>query len=177
MTITAPFPISPTTPLPVLPPPGDIHHGVPVNAGLVTPDDAGIAPALLPMMDEVNSHRVSISRGRGHTSGEPRRTHHYLAPSLPSPTVAMNRAARRSSVGRPTTYANATLAAAPPRPGPASLLSSSSLPQPGSDRQQGGRAGTAPRAASRAGIGTTTVGLGYARVGTPDAGAVVPQVP
>jgi hypothetical protein len=88
---------------------------------------------LLPLMIELTASIVSNIRGRGHASGGPQRTHHFLAHSLPSPTVAMGRAAWRSIGGRPTAFANTTLAAAaPPRPGhQASLLSPSSRPQHG----------------------------------------------
>ncbi len=119
---------------------------------------------------------TSSNCGRGRTSGEPRRTHHFLAHSLPPPAVAVGRAARRGNGDRPTVFANATLASAPPRPGPASLLTSSPHPQPGCATQRGGRVGTASRAAGMTGNRKTTVGLGYTRVGTLDVAAMVTQV-
>ncbi len=103
--------------------------------------------------------------GRGHTSGGSLGIRHSLDHSLVPPTVVITRAAWCSS-GRPSAFANASLVAAPPRPDPVSLLSSSTRPQHGRVRQLGGRAGSAPRAA-RAAIGSNASAVD----GHPSAGA------
>ncbi len=146
-TITTFIQIIPTTPAPPSSHPRDAD-----GAPLV---HANGAPALLPMPMIVTAN-CSSTGGRGHPSGGPRRARQFVDHSPPPPTVVVDRAAWRSG-GRPTAYANTSLVAAPPRPGPASLLSSSKWPQPGHISQRGGRAGTALRATSKKGQGVASV--------------------
>ncbi len=84
--------------------------------------------------------------GRATTSGEPRRTHHSSGRSLVLPAVAARRAALHGD-RLPTGKANSQAAAVLPRPATASLLPSSSRPQPGRADQRGIRTGPARRVA------------------------------
>ncbi len=157
--ITNILPIIPTIPFPPIILPSDANQPPIVRAN--------IAHTLLPMaMIVIASHTIS-SGGRGRPSGGPRGARHFVDHSLPPPTVVVDRAAWHGS-DRPSVFANTTLVAVPPRPGPASLLSSSMRPQPGRIAQRGGRAGSALRAA-----GTTGRGNASADDGLLSAGALV----
>ncbi len=85
---------------------------------------AGANPALLPIVIPTAPSRSNSIGGRGRPSEGPRRARHFVARSLPPPTVVADRAARYGS-DRPSVVASAALASVPPRPGPASLLSPS----------------------------------------------------
>ncbi len=113
--------------------------------------------------------------GRGHTSGGSLGIRHSLDHSLVPPAVVAARAAWCSS-GRPAAFANATLVAAPPRPDPVSLLSSSTRPQHGRFRQLGGRAGSASRAARAAVVGNASAVDGLPSAGARIAACAATQV-
>ncbi len=120
---------------------------------------------------------VSINgsnRGRGHPSEDPRRGRRCRVHSLPAPTVAQVRAARRGG-GRPSAFVNATLTTAPPRPGPASLLSSTMQSQLDCIRHQGGRVGESLRAAAIAAAGGFIAACGCRRPSACTALAVASQ--
>ncbi len=135
------------------------HPSLPHDASGTPLVHAGINPALLLIPMDMIASRTNSSGGRGHTSEGPRRTRHFADHSLPPPTVVVVRAAKRGG-DRPAVFADTTSATTLPRPGPASLLSSSMWPQRGHIPQQRGRAGTAPRATRKTGRLPTGIYIG-----------------
>ncbi len=80
--------------------------------------------------------------------------------SPPPPTVVEGRAAMHGG-GRPTAHATEGMTTVLPRPGPASLLSTSPRPQPGRVARLCGRAGHARRATDPGDSEMATRGVGF----------------
>ncbi len=110
---------------------------------------AGV-PTLLPMMSMISTS--TFSGDRRCSSGGPLRDRRIRIYSPPLPAVAEDGVAWCGS-DRPTVLFDTSSKATPPRPGPASLLSSSLRPQPGHRMTRGGRVGVRLRAAGTAGAG------------------------
>ncbi len=156
-----------TTTTPIVPRPSLLR-----DTGSLPIVHAGIAPALLPVLMIVMVDSRSVSEGgRGRSSEGPRRDRRYPVHSLPPPTVVKVRAARHGG-DRPSVFVNTSLTTMPPRPGPASLLSSSMRSQLARIRQRGGRVGGSPRAAVTASAGGCWAGRGRRRASGRDAAAV-----
>ncbi len=122
------------------------------------PDSDASSLLRMAMVEGDGSSSVSGS-GHSRSSGGSLGFHRIADCSPSPPAVAGSRAARRSD-DRPTVCAMILMAAAPPRPGPASLLSSSERPQPGRVTLLGGRAGSARRTTETGNSELATCGAG-----------------
>ncbi len=159
-----------------------IPRSIPLAPYLQTHPGAGPPPAiildgnpsLLPMILMISN---STSAGdRRCSSGGPLRDRRIRIHSPPLPTVAEVGVAWHGS-DRPSALFDATSNATPPRPGPASLLSSSLRPQPGHSMPRGGRVGIRLRAARTASAGARCVNVcaGRRTTGIPDPVTLVAQ--
>ncbi len=168
LSTTAPMIIVPVPTTILHPPSSSRHHG---DATEMVVD---VTPALLPIMVMVSSHSSS-GCGCGRSSEGPQRSRRCPVHPLPPPTVVEDRAAWHGG-DRPAIFVNATLTTMPPRPGPASLLTSSLRPQQGRSTQRGSRVGRSLRAARTAGAGRGIVGGASLRAGgAPAAASVRPE--
>ncbi len=114
------------------------------NVRAIIADASSLLHILMSMID--GSHSISGCGCEG-VSGFPRNEVSCITThARPPPTVVRAESAWRGG-DCPAVSAMVHMAAAPPRPGPPGLLSSSTQPQPGRVPQRGGRVGAFPCAA------------------------------
>ncbi len=117
--------------------------------GHVKTDDGSNSSLLRTATDGISLNYSGGRRSR--LSGLPLGAHR-IADYSPLPPTAVESGAARRSGDRPTVIAEVLSVTASPRPGPASLLTSSGRPQQVRLRLRGGRAGSAHRAHKRISI-------------------------